>query len=114
MQVHYLEIVTSDVEATCRALEAAHGVRFEAPQAALGQARTAVLADGGRIGVRAPMHPSEPPTVRPYLRVDDIRTAVETLRAAGAEILHPPLELPGLGTFAIYLAGGVQHGLWQV
>lgn len=31
----------------------------------------------------------------------------------GAELAHPPLEIPGHGTFAIYFQGGVQHGLWQ-
>ena len=30
-----------------------------------------------------------------------------------AEIAHPPMELPGHGTFAIYLQGGIHHGLWQ-
>jgi hypothetical protein len=25
-----------------------------------------------------------------------------------------PLEIPGKGTFAIYLQGGVDHGLWQL
>ena len=33
--------------------------------------------------------------------------------AAGAEALHPPLEIPGQGTFAIYMLGGSQHALWQ-
>lgn len=26
----------------------------------------------------------------------------------------PPLEIPGKGTFAIYIQGGVDHGLWQL
>jgi hypothetical protein len=33
---------------------------------------------------------------------------------AGGEIAHPPMELPGHGKFAIFIQGGVQHGLWQV
>ncbi|MCG6990067.1 MAG: hydroxylase, partial [Gemmatimonadetes bacterium] len=33
---------------------------------------------------------------------------------AGAEVAHPPLEIPGHGTFAIYIQGGVHHGLWQL
>jgi hypothetical protein len=32
---------------------------------------------------------------------------------AGGELAHPPLEIPGHGTFAIYLQGGIDHGLWQ-
>jgi predicted enzyme related to lactoylglutathione lyase len=52
--------------------------------------------------------------VRPYVLVEDIEGAVEAARAAGATIAHPPLELPGQGTFAIYVLGGIQHGLWQL
>ena len=114
MQVHYLEIVTPDVDATCGALAKLHGVRFSAPEAGLGNARTAALGNGGLIGVRAPMHETEEPVVRPYVLVDDIEAAAEAAMAAGGEIAHPPMEIPGHGKFAIYIQGGIHHGLWQV
>ena len=114
MRIHYLEIVTPEVAATCGALESLHGVRFGDPILELGNARTADREDGGRIGVRAPMHESEEPVVRPYVLTDDIAAAVAAAEAAGAVIAHPPMELPGQGTFAIYVQGGVHHGLWQV
>ncbi len=114
MQIHYLEIVTPEVDAVCAAYEQLHGVSFGEPEAGLGNARTATLADGGRMGVRAPMHEAEEPVVRPYLLVDDIEAAAASAVAAGGEIAHPPLELPGHGTFAIYIQGGIHHGLWQV
>lgn len=113
MQVHYLEIVTPDVDATCRTLSKIHGVEFGEPEEMLGNARTAALADGGRLGVRAPMRDDEEPVTRPYLLVDDIEAATAAAREAGAEIAIPPLELPGQGTFSIYIQGGVQYGLWQ-
>ena len=114
MQVHYLEIVTPDVNATCGALEKLHGVSFSAPEAGLGNARTALLSNGGLIGVRAPMHETEDPVVRPYVLVEDIEAAAEAAKAAGGEIAHPPMEIPGHGKFAIYVQGGIHHGLWQV
>jgi len=114
MQIHYLEIVTPEVDAVCAAYAAANGVQFSEPDAGLGNARTAALAGGGRVGVRAPMHESEEPVVRPYRLVDDIEAAVAAAIEAGGEVAHPPLEIPGHGTFAIYLHGGVQHGLWQL
>lgn len=114
MQVHYLEVVTPDVDATCAALERLHGVTFSEPQESLGNSRTAELANGGRIGVRAPMHEAEEPVVRPYALVDDIEAAAAAAVEAGGEIAHPPMELPGHGTFAIYIQGGIHHGLWQV
>lgn len=113
MNVHYLEIVTPDVDATCAALEKMHGVTFGKPVAELGNARTAALKEGGRMGVRAPMHEAEMPVVRPYVLVDDVAAAVKKAEAAGAEIALPFMEIPGRGKIAIYVLGGIEHGLWQ-
>jgi len=113
MQVQFLEIVTPEVDATCAALLAQHGASFGEPVPELGNARTATLVGGGRVSVRAPMHESEVPVVRPYVLVDDVETAAAAAQAAGGEILHPPMEIPGQGNFAIYQLGGIQHGLWQ-
>ena len=114
MQVHYLEIVTLEVDATCETHEQLHGVTFSEGDPGLGNARTATLANGGMIGVRAPMHESEEPVVRPYVLVKDIDSAAATAVKAGGEIAHPPMEIPGHGKFAIYIQGGIHHGLWQV
>lgn len=114
MRVQYLEIVTADVAATCSVLEELHGVSFGEPEAALGDARTAALKGGGRIGVRAPMREDEEPVVRPYVLVDDIEAAVKAAEAAGAEFAVTATEIPGHGKFAIYFQGGIQHGLWEL
>ncbi len=112
-KIEYLEIVTPSVDETCEALAQVHGVVFGQPVAALGNARTADLASGGRIGVRAPMRDTETPVVRPYVLVEDIEAAVKAAEAAGATIALPPIELPGQGTFSLYILGGIEHGLWQ-
>ena len=114
MQVHYLEIVTKEVDAVCAAYAAATGVQFGKPDAGLGNARTATLPGGGLVGVRAPMRQTEGPVVRPYWLVDDIEAAVAAAVDAGGEVAHPPMDIPGHGTFAIYIHGGVDHGLWQL
>ena len=114
MKVHYLEVVADDVDAVCATYAAAHDAIFGPPDPLLGGARTARLPGGGIVGVRAPMHVTELPIVRPYWLVDDIRAALAEVVAKGAFIAHPPLEIPGKGTFAIYFAGGAQHGLWQL
>jgi len=114
MQVHYLEIVTQEVDATCETYSQLSGVMFGEGDAGLGNARTASLANGGLIGVRAPMHEAEEPVVRSYLLVNDIDGAVVAAEKAGGEIALPPMELPGYGKCAIYIQGGIQHGLWQV
>jgi predicted enzyme related to lactoylglutathione lyase len=113
MRIHYLEIVTHDVDAVCAGYAAAGGLVFGDPDPGLGNARTAALPGGSLVGVRAPLRDSEEPVVRPYWLVDDIESALAAAVTAGGEVAHPPLEIPGHGTFAIYFAGGVQHGLWQ-
>lgn len=111
--VHYLEIVTPNVEQTCGALESTNRVIFSQPIPELGNARTAALKNGGRIGVRAPMRDTELPVVRPYLLVDDIDAAVKAAQAAGGEMALPPTDIAGHGRIAIYVLGGIEHGLWQ-
>ena len=111
MQVQYLEIVTPEADATCAALATQHGVRFSEPQASLGNARIAMLAGGGHIGVRKP-YDEEDPVVRPYMLVKDIEAASIAAEDQGAEFAMRPTEIPGRGTFAIYFLGGIQQGLW--
>lgn len=114
LRVQYLEIVTPSAEATCNALAKLHGLTFGEAQAEFGNARTAELEGGGRIGVREPMHAQETPVVRPYVLVDDIEAAVEAAKEAGGEIAMGATEIPGQGRFAIYFLGGIQHGLWEL
>ena len=112
--VHYLEIVTPDVEAACHLYATVYGWSFTAMGPELGHAYLATVPGGGLCGIRAPMHEQEVPTVRPYVRVTDIETAVQNAAQLGAEIALGPMEIPGRGTIAIYFHGGVQQGLWQL
>jgi predicted enzyme related to lactoylglutathione lyase len=112
--VQYLEVVTTDLDATCEALAKLHGVTFGPPAVGFGNARTAALGGGGRIGVREPMREDEEPLVRPYVLVDDIEAALRAAEAAGAEIAMTATEIPDHGRFAIYFLGGIQYGLWEL
>jgi predicted enzyme related to lactoylglutathione lyase len=114
MQVQYLEIVTKNVDAVCAAYSAASSAQFGEPVAELGNARTTTLVGGGLVGVRAPLRENEDPVVRPYWLVTDIDAAVAAIVQAGGEVAVPPMEIPGRGTFAIYLQAGNDHGLWQI
>lgn len=114
MKIQYLEIVASDVDAVCAAYEAAHGITFGSADPLLGGARTAPLPDGGSIGVRGPLRDTEGPVVRPYWLVDDIEAALDAATRQGAVVAHPPLAIPGKGTFAIAIQGDVEHGFWQL
>jgi predicted enzyme related to lactoylglutathione lyase len=114
MQIHYTEIVTTDVEAICTLYSKMHGVTFGDADQSLGGARTARLANGGMLGVRAPMHDGERPVVRPYILVEDIEAAVAAAAKSGAEIAVPPMKIAGHGTCAIVFQSGIEAGLWQL
>lgn len=114
MQLHYLEVVTKEVDAACELYSGVHGVTFGDADPSLGGARTAQMKEGGLLGIRAPMHAGEKPVARPYILVQDIETAVAAAKQAGAEIMVPPMKIPGHGTCAIYIQGGIESGLWQL
>ena len=80
----------------------------------LGGARTAKLANGGILGIRAPLRDSEKPIVRHYILVEDIQATVDTAAKSGAEVAVPPMELPGHGTCAIVIQDGIEAGFWQL
>ena len=113
MTVHYLEIVSDDVDTLTELYRRVHGLSFSPPDADLGQARVATRADGTLVGIRKPLAAHEEPIVRTYLAVDDIARAVAEAEKSGAVVAYPPTRQGARGTFAILIQGGVQHGLWQ-
>lgn len=114
MRIHYLEIVTTDVDAACALYSQMHGVTFGDADQNLGGARTTNLAGGGMVGVRAPLRTTEKPVVRPYVLVEDIKAGVAAAAESGAEIAMAPTEIAGYGQFAIVIQGGIESGLWQL
>ena len=114
VRIHYLEIVTTGVDAACALYSQMHGVTFGEADQKLGGARTANLASGGMLGIRAPLRPTEKPVVRPYVLVEDIKASVAAAAKSGAEIAMPPTEIAGYGEFAIVIHGGIESGLWQL
>ena len=114
MQVHYLEIVTPKVDALCDQYSKIHDVTFSEPDASLGGARIAKLNGGGFIAIRGPLRETETPVIRPYTLVDNLQEAVAAAADAGAEVAIPSMELPGHGTIAVVIQGGIECGLWQL
>ena len=113
MGVHYLEIVSNDVDALTGLYERMYGLSFGLPDADLGQARVATRPDGTLVGIRKPLAAHEHPLTRAYVAVDDIQQAVTEAAAHGATIAYPPTRQGQRGTFAIVIQADLQHGLWQ-
>ena len=113
MSMHYVEIVSNDVDTLTALYQRTHGLSFGPPDPDLGQARVATRADGTLVGIRKPLAAHEQPIVRIYLAVEDIQQAVKKAEDSGATIAYPPTRQGQRGTFAIVYQGDVQHGLWQ-
>jgi predicted enzyme related to lactoylglutathione lyase len=113
MVVHYLEIVSNDVDSLTGLYERIHGLSFGPPDPDLGQARVATGADGTLVGIRKPLAAHEQPIMRTYLAVEDIQRAVKKAEEHGAIVAYPPTRQGQRGTFAIVIQGDAQHGLWQ-
>lgn len=114
MKLRYLEIVSHDVDAVCKAYEITHSASFSEPDESLGGARTCALPAGSIVGIREPLRDNAEPVLRAYRLVDDIEQAIANIEAEGARIAMPPMEIPGKGKFAIYILGSNDHGLWQL
>ena len=113
VKIHFLEIVTPDVDAACTLYSKMYGVTFGDADQKLGGARTAKLDGGGMLAIRAPLRETEKPVVRPYVLVEDIKEAVSEATKGGAVIAMAPTEIKGHGQFAIVIHGGIESGLWQ-
>lgn len=113
MSIHYLEIVSDDVDAIAALYERMYGLTFGPPDPDMGQARVATRSDGTLVGIRKPLAAHEQPIMRTYIAVEDIQQAVKKAEESGATVAYPPTRQGQRGTFAILFHGGVQHGLWQ-
>lgn len=113
MAVHYLEIVSNDVDTLTGLYQRVHGLSFGPPDPDLGQARVATCADGTLVGIRRPLAAHEQPIMRTYLAVEDIQQAIKSAENSGGTVAYPPTRQGERGTFAIVIQGDVQHGLWQ-
>jgi len=113
MGVHYVEIVSNDVDTLMGLYQRMHGLSFGPPDPDLGQARVATQADGTLVGIRKPLAAHEQPIMRTYLAVADIQQAVKEAENSGATVAYPPTRQGRRGTFAIVIQGDVEHGLWQ-
>lgn len=114
MKIHYIEIVTPEVDAICEKYSVLYNVEFKEKDPMLGGARTTTLENGGTMGIRAPMHDQEKSVTRNYVLVKDIEASVEKAKEVGALIAVPPMEIPGHGKCAIIIHDGQESGFWQL
>ncbi len=97
MAVHYLEIVSDDVDMLVGLYQHAHDLSFGPPDPDLGQARVATQSDGTLVGIRKRLAAHEQPIMRAYLEVKDIQQATKKPRSPARRL---PIPQPGRATTA--------------
>jgi predicted enzyme related to lactoylglutathione lyase len=110
----HAELVSKDPAATEKFLAKAFGMKFtnykEMNYWMHGKQEGAT---SGTLGLRAPMGPEHPGTIS-YITVENIDQAIKDVTGAGAKIIMPKTEIPGMGWSAVYVAPGeVTQGLYQ-
>lgn len=108
----FTELASEDPPATQRFLERVFGWKFRSVQMPMGEYLAYETPDsrGGIRPVRAP----EPPSSLAYVRVHDLEDARRRVEAAGAKIVLPRVEVPGMGCFFWFrVPGGPLLACWQ-
>jgi uncharacterized protein len=113
-QIVHTEIVTQDPKALKTFLEKTFGWKFETvPMPQGGDYHMFTTPGGVAGGVLAPQ-PGQAIATTPYIGVDDIKATAKKVEKAGAKILMPPTEIPGMGWFFQFqVKGGPVLACWQ-
>lgn len=112
--IQHIEIVSTDPARLKAFLEKQFGWTFETHKMPNGEYHAFRTPDGNGGGVTAPMGPDQPIAVTPYVNVKDVDATLRSVQAAGAKILMPVTEVPGMGRFFWFqAAGGPPLACWQ-
>jgi uncharacterized protein len=106
---HWNELLTRDVERAKRFYEQTIGWTFDAMPMEDATYWIAMM-DGEPVGgifpTNRPGYESVPEAWMPYLAVDNVDARVEKAKAAGAKLMRPIFDVPGVGRIAILTEPG--------
>jgi uncharacterized protein len=108
----FTELASEDPPASRRFLEKVFGWKFRSVAMPMGEYLAYETPDG-RGGIR-PVRSSEPPSSLSYIRVRDLAEAQARVESAGAQIVLPRVDVPGMGCFFWFrVPGGPLLACWQ-
>jgi predicted enzyme related to lactoylglutathione lyase len=109
----FLELSSHDPKSTQQFLESVFGWNFARSQATNGDGISFRTSDGVPGHIRG--SPSdEPPDHVDRVRVPDVGITLQRAQQAGALVLLPRVDAPGLGSFfAVQIPGGPILTIWQ-
>jgi predicted enzyme related to lactoylglutathione lyase len=101
---YWNELMTRDVEKAKKFYGETVGWNFESMQSPMGTYWVAKMGGesvGGIFDIKAPQFAGVPESWMAYLAVDDIDARVKKAQAAGATLMRPIFDVPGVGRIAI-------------
>ena len=110
----HVEYASNDPAATRKFLESVLGFQFDVMEQMGGYGmRAGELGRGAGTGVRA-IEKGEPTSTVAYLTVENLETTMKAAEKAGAKVVVPKTEIPGMGwSSVLHAPGGVMVGLYQ-
>jgi len=106
---HWNELVTRDVEKAKKFYGSTIGWTFDGMPMPDGTYWVAKMGDkpvGGLFPIAGPQWDGVPEHWLPYLAVDDVDARVKKAVAAGAKLMRPAFDIPGVGRIAILTEPG--------
>jgi predicted enzyme related to lactoylglutathione lyase len=106
---HWNELVTRDVEKAKKFYGGTIGWTFEGMPMPDGTYWVAKMGDayvGGLFPIAGPQWEGVPEHWMSYLAVDDVDARVKKAQAAGAKLMRPAFDIPGVGRIAILTEPG--------
>jgi uncharacterized protein len=115
--VAYFEIASPDAERARKFYTEMFGWTADADPDLGGYALVNTNAGDGAIGggIGSTSEPGEGPSIKIYVRVDDLDACLDRVERLGGKRLVPPFDLPeGAGRIAVFTdPDGNQVGLWE-
>jgi predicted enzyme related to lactoylglutathione lyase len=104
-QFHWNELMTRDVERAKKFYADTLGWSFDAMPMPDGGTYWIAMADGtpagGILDISGPDYSDVPESWMPYIAVDDVDARVNKATKAGAEVMKPAFDIPGVGRIVI-------------
>jgi predicted enzyme related to lactoylglutathione lyase len=107
---HWNELMTRDVARAKKFYSDALGWSFEAMPTDGGTTYWLAKMDGEPVGglfdISGPEYKGVPESWMPYIAVDDVDARVKKATKAGAKVMKPAFDVPGVGRIVILLEPG--------
>jgi len=106
---YWNELMTRDIERAKKFYSEAMGWTFDAmpsPGGTYWVARVGSESVGGMFDISGPEYKDVPESWMPYIAVDDVDARVKKATKAGAKVMKPAFDVPGVGRIVMLLEPG--------